>query len=498
MRRLAAGIAAVVSLSLLWSGPAPAATAKNPPPPASLAGTSIDAHLGYMPQSTCSPTAKPGTTALLSALIKTWGGSSSGISRQCGVGATSEHKEGRALDWRMDMKSASQRARVKQATDWLTANNGEVAYRLGVMYIMWNQQIWSLYYRELGWRKLADRGSYTANHKNHVHISLSWDGAMKQTSWWTGAPITDPLNSRCGANGARACLPTIARTSSAWPYQTTVVPESFLPAPWTTPGIGGGPQVGRTLTAVPGTWVPAGASLAYQWTADGSDIPGATAQTWVVIPEAVGRTIRVRVTATTADGSTTKTTDGTTDVVRARFTTAPKPKIVGTVATDQTVTADAGAWAPEPGSLTYRWRRNGDAIKGATSQAYVITPADTGERLTVTVTARRDGFYTNSETSAAQTVAKAEFSTVPVPVVSGDFVAGASLTADPGSWEPTPSGMAYAWFADGAKLTGATGPTLVLTRAHVGKSLQVRVKAARPGYRTTYVRSVAAVVAPAG
>ena len=178
MRRLAATIATIALGGLLLSGPAPAASAKNPPPPKALTSVTIDAHLGYMKQTTCSPKAKPGTTALLKTLIAAWGGSSSGISRQCSVGATSEHKEGRALDWHMDMKSASQRARVKRATDWLTANNGEVAYRLGVMYVIWNQHIWSLYYPELGWRKMASRGSYTANHKNHVHISLSWDGAM--------------------------------------------------------------------------------------------------------------------------------------------------------------------------------------------------------------------------------------------------------------------------------------------------------------------------------
>ncbi len=159
MRRLAAGIAAVATISLLLVGPAPAASAKVPPPPKALAAATIDAHLGYMPQSTCTPKAKPGTTAVLKLLIATWGGSSSGISRGCGVGTTSEHKEGRALDWRMNVKSASQRKRVDKAVAWLTANNGEVAYRLGVMYVIWNQRIWSLYYPELGWRKMANRGS---------------------------------------------------------------------------------------------------------------------------------------------------------------------------------------------------------------------------------------------------------------------------------------------------------------------------------------------------
>lgn len=493
MRRgRAAAIAALAALTLLWSTPAPSATAKVPPPPQSLASNVIDAHLGYQPQSTCTPSAKPGTTALLKLLISTWGGGSSGISRACSVGTTSEHKEGRALDWHMDVRSASQRKRVDRALAWLTANNGEVAYRLGVMYVLWNQHIWSLYYPELGWRKMADRGSYTANHKNHVHISLSWDGAMKQTSWWTGVPITSPLNSRCGVAAARACLPTIARTSKPWPYQHTEVPASFLPAPWTRPGIGGGPQVGRTLTAVPGTWVPEGAALSYQWTADSHDIPGATDPTFVVTADQLGTTIRVRVLATTATGSTRQTSDGMAEVVPAWFTDTPAPRITGTVATDQVVGVDTGNWAPEPDSLTVTWLRNGKAIKGASAvglTSYTLTPADTGARLSVKVTARRAGYRTTSRTSAGVMVAKAEFTTVPVPVITGDAVAGGTLTADPGGWEPLPTRYSYQWYVNGAAVKRATKAAFALTKSRVGSSVQVRVRAVRDGYRTRSVRS---------
>ena len=498
MRRLAATVAVITTLSLLLAGTAPAAEARNPPPPRAFTAASIDAHLGYMRQTTCSPTAKPGTTALLKALIKTWGGSSSGISRQCSVGATSEHKEGRALDWRMDVKSRSQSARVKQATEWLTANNGEVAYRLGVMYVIWNQRIWSLYYPELGWRKMASRGSYTANHKNHVHISLSWDGAMKQTSWWTGAPQTAPLNSRCGVNGARACLPTIGRASLAWPFQKTTVPPTFLPAPWTSPSLGGSPQVGRTLTAVPGTWVPADATLAYQWRAGSKDLPGAVAATYVVGAATVGKGISVRITATSGATTTTRTTDGTPDVFKARFTRDPKARITGTLATDQTVTADAGTWAGVADSLGYAWKRNGRTIKNAVAATYVVTPADAGRKLSVKITAGKVGYYTTSVTSAAATVAKAEFGTVGVPTVTGEPTVGGTLAAMPGTGGPTPSSIGYQWYADTTPIKKATRATYTLTAAQAGKEVAVRVRAARPGYLTKDSYSAPLVVAAAG
>ncbi|HEY3408626.1 MAG TPA: hypothetical protein VGK53_10700 [Propionicimonas sp.] len=489
MRRLAAGIAALATaFSLFLVGPAPAASATVPPPPKALATATIDAHLGYMPQTTCTPKAKPGATAVLKLLIATWGGSSSGISRGCGVGTTSEHKEGRALDWRMSVRSASQRKRVGKALAWLTANNGEAAYRLGVMYIIWNQHIWSLYYPELGWRKMADRGSVTANHKNHVHISLSWDGAMKQTSWWTGVPVTQPLNSRCGMNGARACLPTIGR-GHTWPLLQAAVPATFLPAPWTEPNLGGSPQVGRTLTAVPGTWVPADATITYQWLAGSQEIAGAVAATYVVGAETVGKEISVRVTATSPSSALTKTTAGTTAVLKARFTSTPRPKIVGAAATDATVTADPGTWAAVPDSLAYVWKRNGKAIAGATAATYRVTPADVAKKLSVTVTGRKAGYATVAVTSASTTVAKADFTTVGVPTVTGDPVVGGTLTADPGTWAPTPGGISYQWYSGTTQVRNATAVTLTLAAAQSGAEVRVRVRIGRPGYRTAEVYS---------
>ncbi len=498
-KRLAAAVATLTASCLLWAVPAPAAVAKNPPPPKQFTATSIDAHLGYMPQSTCSPSAKPGTTALLKALIATWDGSSSGISRGCSVGGVSEHKEGRALDWRRDVKYASHRKKVDQALKWLTANNGEVAYRLGVMYIIWNQHIWSIYYPELGWRKMANRGSYTANHKNHVHISLSWDGAMAQTSWWTGTPVSEPLNSKCGAKGVRACLPKIARNPRlSWPFVQTEVPASFMPAPWTRPNIGGGPQVGRTLTAVPGTWVPEGAAPTYQWTADGKWITGATGKTFLVTADLVGKVIRVRVTAA---GAGTKTSDGMTEVVKGNFTTVPKPALAGPAVVEQELGVAGGTWVPEPDSVTYTWLRNGSAIKGASGPnltTYLLSAADAGQKISVKVTARRAGFNTRSVTSGAAKVAKGEFTTpLPQPSLDVEPVAGVAVTAIPGTWSPEPSRLAFQWYADGASIKGATEVTFTPPAKLVGKKLQVRVAAVRPGYTTTYVKSAPVVVAAA-
>jgi hypothetical protein len=485
-RLTAAAVGGLLSLSLL-APPVPA-SAKTPPPPRALASVQIDAHLGYMPQTKCTPSAKPGAKALLKLLIKTWGGSSSGISRACGAGGRSEHKEGRALDWHMSVKKASQRKRVNAALNWITANNGEVALRLGIMYVIWNQHIWSVYYPELGWRLMEDRGGVTANHKDHVHISMSWDGAYQQTSWWTGRPITDPLNSRCGATGVRACLPVIGRTTAAWPYQSTTVPASFTPAPWDLPGVGGSPRVGILQRAVPGRWVPADAAVTYQWTANGVPIPGATESTYLIPPAQVGKEVEVRVTATAADGTAlgTRASNNIADVYPAPMR-GSTPLIVGTRSPGSTLSVNLGSWSPPPSSVSYQWLRDGKKIKGATRATFTVRTKDRNHKISVTVTGRLLGYTTVRKTSAKVKIGKA-FNAASV-TVTGTPAVGQTLRGALVSISPTPTSATYQWYADAAPIPGATSAAFTATAAQVGAVITLVVTVGRSGYAATEVRS---------
>ena len=45
------------------------------------------------------------------------------------------------------------------------------ASELGVSYVIWSQHIWSVERGSEGWRAMEDRGSTTANHYDHVHVS---------------------------------------------------------------------------------------------------------------------------------------------------------------------------------------------------------------------------------------------------------------------------------------------------------------------------------------
>ncbi|WP_193752697.1 hypothetical protein [Microbacterium testaceum] len=107
------------------------------------------------------------------------------------------------------------------------------------------------------------------------------------------------------------------------------------------------------------------------------------------------------------------------------FSSAPAPRISGTVEIGKTVTASTGTWAPAPDSFTYQWKRNGSTISGATSKTYTITQADAGAKLTVTVTGVKANYSSTSKTSAEKLVP----STVIVRVTS-DIVTDTT-------WAPT-------------------------------------------------------------
>jgi hypothetical protein len=94
---------------------------------------------------------------------------------------------------------------VQAFLTWLLAtdangNQAAMARRLGIMYIGWNNRMWRAYGTP-GWGDLKGcsttpalkASSYdTTCHRNHVHLSLSWDGAAGLTSFWTRAPLAGP------------------------------------------------------------------------------------------------------------------------------------------------------------------------------------------------------------------------------------------------------------------------------------------------------------------
>lgn len=80
-----------------------------------------------------------------------------------------DHGEGRACDFMMSANgnwpSEDNRQLGSQIAEYATAN----ADRLGIDYVIWEQQIWHTGNRQ--WRQMNDRGDLTQNHFDHVHVS---------------------------------------------------------------------------------------------------------------------------------------------------------------------------------------------------------------------------------------------------------------------------------------------------------------------------------------
>ena len=163
-----------------------------PPTPAGLTAA-IEDFQPYVGQSTCDPVAKPGVRAFMNLLLDTYTDTGSdGIVRDCGIGGQSEHKEGRAFDWQVSASNPTDVKHVNDVTAWLLAtdkygNKDAMFRRLGLMYMIWNKQIWKGYQADKGWQPYSG----ASEHTDHVHFSFGWAGANKSTSYWTGhvAPI---------------------------------------------------------------------------------------------------------------------------------------------------------------------------------------------------------------------------------------------------------------------------------------------------------------------
>lgn len=174
------------------------------PPPTPAFGKAIDPFASYDAQDTCDPTAKPGVVSFKDLILKTYPVTGDyGITRACNVGSTSEHKEGRAWDWKVNYFNTSQRDIADTVIDWLldTDQHGNAcanARRLGMMYFIWNKEIWGAYRSPNSSCKTAGWKGYTGSnpHTDHVHISWAWSGAKKQTTWWSSALPPPPTNEK--------------------------------------------------------------------------------------------------------------------------------------------------------------------------------------------------------------------------------------------------------------------------------------------------------------
>ena len=206
-----------------------------------------------------------------------------------------------------------------------------------------------------------------------------------------GAAIT------VAVTGSKADYITATKTSAS----VTIGKGVFSTQP--TPKISGTPTAGHKLTAVTGTWVPAGAAFEYQWYRDGKAISGQKAKTYTVKSTDLGHKITVKVTALKTGYAATSKTSASVTIVKT-FASTGYASITGLARVGHTLTGHRGLWVPTPSSYGYQWYRNGVAISGATHVTYTLTSADKGKTVTLKVTVEKSGYLTTTATSRSVTV----------------------------------------------------------------------------------------------
>lgn len=89
----------------------------------------------------------------------------------------SDHHSGRAIDLMLP-NYKSNKALGNEIAAWAKDNASEY----NIDYVVWYQQIWSVQRSKEGWRDMADRGSDTQNHIDHVHISVKASSSTASAS----------------------------------------------------------------------------------------------------------------------------------------------------------------------------------------------------------------------------------------------------------------------------------------------------------------------------
>ena len=257
------------------------------------------------------------------------------------------------------------------------------------------------------------------------------------------------------------------------------------------PTVTGTPRVGERLEASRGAWTPRATDASYQWLVDGVPLAEATRRVFTPRAAHLGLPVSVEVRVSAPGMMRTRaTSERTVPVAPGRIVQSAPPTIVGTPQVDAQLSASAGTYSPTV-RFDYQWKADGRAVRGATRRTFSPSAAQLGERITVKVVARRDGYAAvRSKAPPTDNVEKASFAETGVPTVQGLPQVDRALVADVGTWSPS-GNAAYQWSVDGRAVRGATGPSFTPRPEDVASRVTVAVTMSRPGYRTATTASAA-------
>ncbi|WP_297104019.1 RCC1 domain-containing protein [Tessaracoccus sp.] len=257
-----------------------------------------------------------------------------------------------------------------------------------------------------------------------VELSYQWlrdgksiKGATKKSYTLTASDTGKKITVK--VTGSKKGYAKVSKTSKATAkVKTGTLSKSPVPK------ISGTTQVGKKLTANPGTWKPSGVKLAYQWLRGGKSIKGATKPSYVLTASDKGKTISVKVIGSKKGyKSVAKTSKPTAKVAKpAPTVTGATPSISGSTKVGSKLTAKPGTWKPSGVKLSYQWLRDGKKIKEATTSSYTLTASDKGKKISVAVTGSKKGYTSVTLTSKP---------TDAIGVLPGAYALGAKETSVP-------------------------------------------------------------------
>jgi surface antigen len=268
---------------------------------------------------------------------------------------------------------------------------------------------------------------------------------------------------------------------------TSVAPGTFLNT--VAPAVTGTPQVGVALTAHKGTFTPK-ASIAFQWTVDGTEVPGATSRTFTPRPQDVGKRVAVEVLASRPGYLTAVVSSPVTVAVAPGVIhNTAVPEISGSPVDGHQLTATDGTWSITPDTVHFQWYAGHQPIVGATSSTYVVTAAEAGLRIHVVATAVSAG-YTDEQASSAATD-RVVLGTVSFdqPTIAGHHVVGRTLRAKVTGITPQSATAHYRWFRNAQPIRGAREATYVVRSSDLGHRLHVEVTMQAPNWVSRSRRS---------
>lgn len=230
-----------------------------------------------------------------------------------------------------------------------------------------------------------------------------------------------------------------------------------------TPAVSGAPQVGQTLTALPGSWEPDPVELSYEWLANAAPIPGATGSALTLTAEQEGAQISVRVSGSRSGHTPASATSPDVGPVAPGTLTISDPRISGDGRVGQEVVVDASDWGPAPIELTYQWLADGEPVEGATSDRFTPDGSLVGTVLSVRVSATKPGYVDAERSVIVGQIPPSLGVSTPraqrgeeIVVTGGYFVAGEEVLIELHS---TPIGLAtVVTDAEGAFTTTVTVP----------------------------------------